>query len=106
MRRIFTLILLFIFLGRVANAQLNAQFTPSQFFGCPPLVINFTDQSTGGATSWSWDFDNGNTSVAQNPTASFAAPGIYNVLLSVSNGGTTDTQTLQIRIFQPDFLQV
>ena len=86
---------------RASYAQLNAQFTASQYFGCPPLVINFTDQSTGGATSWSWDFDNGNTSIIKNPTSSFSTPGIYNVLLSVSNGVTTDTQTLQIRVFLP-----
>ena len=100
MRRIITLVLMLV-LCYGANAQLNAQFTASQLFGCPPLVISFTDQSTGGANSWSWDFDNGNGSVAQNPTASFAQPGIKNVRLVVSNGSTTDTQFLQIRIFQP-----
>lgn len=79
MRRIITLVLLLVLCYRAANAQLNAQFAASQLFGCPPLVISFTDQSTGGATSWSWDFDNGNSSVAQNPTVSFAQPGIKNV---------------------------
>ncbi len=92
--------MLFLYNGAV-NAQLNAQFNASQLFGCPPLVVNFSDQSTGGATSWSWDFDNGNTSTQQNPTASFSQPNIYNVRLVVSNGSTTDTQTLQIRVFRP-----
>lgn len=101
MRRKITLVILVAFCGFVAFAQPNAQFSASQLFGCPPLVVNFTDQSTGGATSWIWQFDNGNTSSQQSPTASFALPGIYNVRLIASNGAGSDTATLQIRVFQP-----
>ena len=92
--------MLFLAAGRL-SAQVNAAFTSSAQFGCPPLVVNFSDQSTGGATSWQWQFDNGNTSNLQNPTASYANPGVYNVLLIASNGTTTDSQTMQIRVYQP-----
>lgn len=81
-------------------AQVTAQFAASQLSGCPPLVVSFTNQSTG-ATSYNWDFDNGNTSTITSPNATFSQPGIYNVLLSATNGSQTDTQTLQIRVFQP-----
>ena len=100
MRRIITLILILVATYNGAFAQVHAQFTASQLYGCPPLVVSFTNQSTG-ANTYSWDFDNNNTSSLPNPTASFPAPGIYNVLLSASNGVSTDTQTVQIRVFQP-----
>jgi len=100
-RRIITLILLLV-LARVCSfAQVQAHFTASQIFGCPPLVVSFTDQSTGGVTSRVYDFDNGNTSSQPNPTASFPNDGVYNVLLSVTDGVTTDTETIQIRVFKP-----
>jgi len=92
--------LLLVTVGRL-GAQVQASFSPSAQFGCPPLVVNFTDQSTGGVTTWHWDFDNGNTSSLQNPTASYPNPGVYNVLLVVSNGTTIDSSTMQIRVFQP-----
>lgn len=45
------------------------------------LTFYFTDQSTNSPTSWYWDFDDGNTSTQQNPTHTFAAPGLYDVCL-------------------------
>ncbi len=83
------------------SAQLNCQFSSSALFGCPPLVVNFTDQSTGNPTTYWWDFDNGNTSTNQNPTTSYSAAGIYNVIHAVSDGVSSDTQVLQIRVFLP-----
>ena len=96
---IFFFMLLFT-TGRLA-AQVNAAFTTSAQFGCPPLVVNFTDQSTGGPTTFSWQFDNGNTSNLRNPVQSFSTPGVYNVLEIVSNGSSIDSQVMQIRVFQP-----
>ena len=92
--------LLLLTTGRLA-AQVNASFTSSAQFGCPPLLVNFTDQSTGGATTWQWQFDNGNTSNQRNPTQSFTNPGVYNVLEIVSNGTSVDSQVMQIRVYQP-----
>ncbi len=54
------------------------------------LVVNFADQSTG-ATSWSWDFGDGNTDNTQNPSHTFAASGVYNVCLIVNNVCGPDT---------------
>jgi gliding motility-associated-like protein len=48
-----------------------------------PVVVNFTDASTG-ATSWSWDFGDGATDVTQNPSHTYAA-GNYTVKLTVKN---------------------
>lgn len=55
----------------------------------------FTDQSVG-ATSWSWDFGDGNSSNAQNPTHSYAANGQYIVTLTINGGSCTFTDTLDV----------
>lgn len=83
------------------QAQVTCSFTASSQSGCPPLVVNFTDHSTGGPTSEYWDFDNGDTTSITDPTASFPNPGIYNVLHIVSNGSSTDSMFMQIKVFQP-----
>jgi PKD repeat protein len=48
--------------------------------------VQFTDTSGGGAgTSWLWNFGDGTTSTQRNPSKVFAANGIYDVRLSVTN---------------------
>ncbi|MGD8474859.1 MAG: C1 family peptidase [Anaerolineae bacterium] len=58
------------------------------------LTVDFTDESTdsdGTITAWNWDFGDGNTSTAQNPLHTYAADGIYNVSLTVTdNEAATD----------------
>ncbi len=70
---------------------------------CPTLPTTFTDASAiGGAatlTNWSWDFGDGNTSTAQNPTNAYAGPGTYNVKLIVTGStGCIDSVTYQVVI--------
>ena len=48
-------------------------------------TIQFTDQSTGNPTSWSWDFGDGGTSTIQNPSYTYTKSGSYNVSLAVNN---------------------
>lgn len=55
--------------------------------------VNFIDLSTNGPTSWLWDFGDGNTSTAQNPTYTYNSNGIYNVTLTVSNAYGSDIKT-------------
>lgn len=52
--------------------------------------IQFTDQSTGNPTTWSWDFGDGNTSTEQNPTYSYTTRGTYTVSLKVTNEAGSD----------------
>ncbi len=63
--------------------------------GCAPLVVSFTDQSSGSPTNWSWSFPGGTpaTSTMQNPTVTYSTLGAYDVLLTVSNafGSTSNT---------------
>jgi gliding motility-associated-like protein len=72
-------------------AQVRANFSGSPRTGCSPLVVNFSDSSTGNPTSWRWDLGNGTFSQLQNPSATYINPGTYNVKLIVSNGSSTDS---------------
>ncbi len=58
--------------------------------------VNFTDLSTGSPTSWSWTFQGGTpaTSTAQNPqNITYNTAGTYNVTLTASKTGSTNTAT-------------
>ena len=58
----------------------------------PSLTVNFQDLSTGGATGWLWDFGDGNTSTAQNPSHTYTVYGNFTVTLTVTNAfGCTNT---------------
>jgi PKD repeat protein len=61
------------------------------------LSVNFTNTSSN-ATSYSWNFGDGNTSTATNPSHTYAADGTYTVTLSATNpcGTVTSTQTVVI----------
>ena len=52
-------------------------------FCYPPATVQFFNNSSG-ASAYSWDFDNGNTSTLTNPSTTFSA-GIYNITLTSSN---------------------
>ena len=49
------------------------------------LFVQFTDQSTGDPTSWSWDFGDGESSTEQNPEHCYASAGMRTVTLTASN---------------------
>ncbi|MEP7171807.1 MAG: PKD domain-containing protein, partial [Bacteroidota bacterium] len=66
--------------------------------------INFTDQSTNGPTSWTWDFgDLTATSPLQNPSHLYANNGTYTVILTASNSNGTNslTKTSYITVNKP-----
>jgi PKD repeat protein len=71
----------------------DASFSGSSTSGDAPLTVGFTDGSTGNPTSWEWDFGDGRTSLNQNPSHEYLAPGTYTVTLTVTNACDSDTQT-------------
>lgn len=77
---------------------LTASFNSTTVSGCAPLVVDFTDASTGGPTSWSYDFGDGGSSSAQNPRYTFTKPGKYTVRLTVSDGSSTSSATMVIHV--------
>jgi PKD repeat protein len=75
-----------------ATFNLKADFEATPVSGEAPLLIQFTDKSAAGATSWLWDFGDGNTSMQQNPTHIYGTAGSYPKYYTVSltaNGATT-----------------
>lgn len=78
-------LILFLFIPLAGICQLHADFLATPLSGCPPMVINFKDITTGNPTLWKWDFGNGTTSDIQNPNATYTNPGIYNIKLLVKN---------------------
>ncbi len=59
-----------------------AEFSSSVQGGCEDLTVSFTDESPEAATEIEWDFGDGNTSTAANPTHTYEVPGCYTVRLS------------------------
>jgi PKD repeat protein len=70
-----------------------ADFSGSPTTGDVPLNVTFADQSTGSVDSWSWDFGDGGSSSAQNPSHTYANPGTYTVSLTATGPGGSDTNT-------------
>jgi len=70
-----------------------AGFSASPRSGGTPLEVQFTDESTGTVTSWSWDFGDGGTSTQQNPSHTYNSTGYFTVTLTVSGPGGSDTET-------------
>ncbi|UCD18204.1 MAG: S8 family serine peptidase, partial [Candidatus Zixiibacteriota bacterium] len=71
--------------------DVTADFTADVLSGCAPLTVQFTDQSTGPVTSWDWDFGDGGSSQAQNPSHQYQDPGTYTVQLIVCSATCCDT---------------
>ncbi|GAB1818653.1 lamin tail domain-containing protein [Herbidospora sp. RD11066] len=84
--------------GGGGNQAPTAAFTNS----CTALSCSFTDGSTdsdGTIASRSWNFGNGQTSTATNPSVTYASAGTYTVSLTVTdNGGATNTTTKSITV--------
>ena len=62
-------------------------------------VVNFHDNSSGGAIVWVWDFGDGNSSCDRNPTHMYGDNGVYTVRLTVwDSSDVMDTVTKDITI--------
>ena len=70
-----------------------ADFSASPTSGTAPLTVDFTDQSTGSPTSWSWDFGDDGTSTAQDPSHIYDEVGSYTVRLTATNAGASAIET-------------
>jgi PKD repeat protein len=70
-----------------------ANFIADTLMACAPYIADFMDVSAG-ASSWAWNFGDGNNDTIQNPSHLYDNPGIYTVSLIVTSSlGCTDTIT-------------
>lgn len=90
-------------------ATITVSPSPIAAFTYLPAVILadstyfFTDQSTGGVTSWLWNFGDGNTSAQQNPSHFYSYAGTYLVcLITTSNAGCLDTTCWNVEVLPRD----
>jgi PKD repeat protein len=60
-------------------------------------VVTFSN-SSNGATTYSWDFNDFTNSSASAPIHAFAGNGDYTVVLTAINGNCTDTATFNVSI--------
>lgn len=70
------------------HALPDVDFASPDTLGCVPLNARFTDLSkanSGTIRKWEWNFGDGATSTATNPTHLYAATGAYGVTLKVTN---------------------
>ena len=72
----------------------NFSFTPSA--GAVPLLVQFTDTTTGNPTGWQWDFDEDGVtdSTLQNPSFTYTTGGTFDVKLTTTNGANSDSITI------------
>jgi PKD repeat protein len=68
-------------------------FGASPASGTAPLNVVFTNSTTGLVTSWAWDFGDGTTSTAQNPTHVYSTPGSYKAVLTATGPGGAASKT-------------
>jgi gliding motility-associated-like protein len=94
---LFLLLLLF-----EAGAQLKADFTVDKQGGCSPLLVQFTNTTTGASptANYQWEFGNGNTSVLKNPGAAYLEEKVYTITLTVNDGSKTDSKTQTLTVYK------
>ena len=89
-----------IMLGVINDTPPTASFSGTPTSGDVPLIVQFTDNSFGSPTSWSWAFGDGGISYDQNPIHTYTVVGEYSVTLTATNGFGSDTVT------RPDYIDV
>lgn len=90
-RRGVSILYVFLFAVGYAFAQPSAEFSATPVSGCSPIVVQFTDQSTGNPSQWKWDLGNGVISFLENPSTTYFNPGTYNIKLIVRNAAGADS---------------
>lgn len=84
---------------QVTCPPFTANFTAGSLTPPKNVTVQFTDQSTGGATSWNWSFDrpsvtfvNGTSASSQHPQVQFTDGGPYTVTLQAGNPCFSDSE--------------
>ena len=84
----------------------GVSFTANQTQGRGSLTVQFVDTSATGnlaVSAWTWDFGDGGMAAERNPEHTYAAPGIYDVTLTVTTplGPSTATQD-ELIVVEPE----
>ncbi|HKL38271.1 MAG TPA: PKD domain-containing protein, partial [Bacteroidales bacterium] len=75
----------------------DPEFSVSTASGCPPLSVQFFNESLKVNSNFTWEFGDGNTSTNENPRHTFYHPGEYQVQLKTKGpDGSTVTEDTSI----------
>ncbi len=75
--------------------------------GFKPLNVVFTNKSSRNARIFLWEFGDGNTDTAQNPSNLYLLKGIYSIyLLAKDTNGCSDTSHQELTVTEEEFLYV
>lgn len=87
-------------ISAITNPLPVANFTSSQVcFGGTTLFTDISNVTSGTITSWSWDLGDGNSSLQQNPTHTYANDGTFTVTLDITtNNGCNATYTANVNV--------
>lgn len=72
------------------NTLADANFSVTGYEVAAPATVNFINTSTN-ATSYLWNFGDGSTSIAFNPTHLYSFPGDFNISLRVTGASGSDS---------------
>jgi chitodextrinase/glucose/arabinose dehydrogenase len=93
--------------GEVRRIKFNgpvAKATATPSFGGSPLTVAFSSSGSlnpgGGTLTYAWDFGDGTTSTAANPTHVYTVTGVrtFVVRLTVTSNGQSSTATLSVTV--------
>lgn len=80
----------------------NASIVANPASGVKPLLVNFTNNSSG-ASVYAWDFGNGNTASTQTVSPqTYSSGGTYWVYLYASNGACSDLDSVMITVYNEE----
>lgn len=82
-------------------AQPHSVFTIESSTGCAPFTVQFSDSSTGGGRTDTWNFGDGDTSSILNPSHTYVSVGTYHVWLRSSNICGRDSVVDTINVLNP-----
>jgi len=83
--------------GPAGADPLQCQIHVDPFIPAAPAEVHFSALFTGATpTSFHWNFSDGETSIAQSPTHTFTASGIYPVILEVQAGPEACADTVAL----------
>lgn len=70
-----------------------ADFSAAPTNGAVPLLVHFTNLTTGNVTSYLWNFGDDSSSAVSDPTHGYGSTGLFTVALSAFGPGGTNTKT-------------
>ncbi len=92
----YSLIFIAFFTFLLINGQ-SVRIIMDNTLVCGDDSVSFDYSSDITATSWQWDFGDGNTSTLEKPKHSYASPGPYTVELTINNDGNqTSSKDIQV----------